>query len=55
MPVTFGALDNYRTEYLHFEVASFKCGYNTIIRRLGLAKFMAIPHYSYIILKMPRP
>jgi hypothetical protein len=36
-------------------VARFDCGYNAIIGRLGLAKFMAIPHYSYIILKMPRP
>jgi hypothetical protein len=33
MLVTFGALDNYRTEFLHFKVARFECGYNTIIRR----------------------
>jgi hypothetical protein len=55
MPVTFGTPDNYRTEYLRFEVASFNCGYNTIISRPGLAKFMAIPHYTYMILKMPGP
>jgi hypothetical protein len=55
MPVTFGTLDNYRTEYLIFEVASFDCGYNAIIGRLGVAKFMAIPHYTYMILKMPGP
>jgi hypothetical protein len=55
MSVTFGTLENYRTEFLRFEVASFDCGYNTIIGRPGLAKFMAIPHYSYIILKMPVP
>jgi hypothetical protein len=36
-------------------VARFDCGYNTIIRRPGLAKFMAIPHYPYMILKMPGP
>jgi hypothetical protein len=53
MPVTFGTLENYRTEFLRFEVASFDCGYNTIIGRPGLAKFMAVPHYSYMILKMP--
>jgi hypothetical protein len=55
MPVTFGTPENYRTEFLRFEVASFNCGYNAIIGRPGLAKFMAIPHYSYMILKMPRP
>jgi hypothetical protein len=53
MPVTFGTPDNYRTEYLRFEVASFDCGYNAIIGMPGLAKFMAIPHYTYMILKMP--
>jgi hypothetical protein len=36
-------------------VARFDCGYNTIIERPGLAKFMAIPHYPYMILKMPEP
>jgi hypothetical protein len=41
------------SEFLRFEVVSFDCGYNTIIGRPGLAKFMAIPHYSYMILKMP--
>ena len=55
MPVTFGTLENYRTEFLRFEVASFDCGYNTIITRPRLAKFMAIPHYTYMILKMLGP
>jgi hypothetical protein len=55
MPVTFGTPENYRTEFLRFEVANFDCGYNAIIGRLGLAKFMAIPHYTYMILKMPGP
>jgi hypothetical protein len=55
MSVTFGTPENYRTEFLRFEVASFDCGYNTIIGRSGLAKFMAIPHYSYMILNMPGP
>jgi hypothetical protein len=55
MPVTFGTPDNYRIEFLRFEVASFDCGYNTIIGRPGLAKFMAIPQYTYMILKMLGP
>jgi hypothetical protein len=55
MPVTFEILENYRTEFLMFEVACFDCGYNAIIGRPGQVKFMAIPHYLYMILKMPRP
>jgi hypothetical protein len=55
MHVTFGTPENYRTEFLRFEVARFDCGYNAIIGRPGLAKFMAIPHYSYMILKMLGP
>jgi hypothetical protein len=55
MPVTFGTPENYRTEFLRFEVASFDCGYNAIIGRPGLAKFMVVPHYTYMILKMPGP
>jgi hypothetical protein len=55
MSVTFGALDNYQTEFLRFKVARFECEYNAIIERLGLAKFIDIPHYPYMILKMPGP
>jgi hypothetical protein len=55
MPVTFRTLENYRTEFLRFEVVCFDCGYNTIIGRPGLEKSMAIPHYLYMILKMPVP
>jgi hypothetical protein len=36
-------------------VANFDCGYNAIIGRPGLAKFMVIPHYTYMTLKMPGP
>jgi hypothetical protein len=53
--VTFETPENYRTEFLRFEVARFDCGYNAIIGSPGLAKFIAIPHYSYMILKMPGP
>jgi hypothetical protein len=55
MSVTFGTPENYRTEFLRFEVANLDCGYNAIIGRPRLAKFMAIPHYTYMILKMPGP
>jgi hypothetical protein len=55
MPVTIGTPENYRTEFLRFEAASFDCGYNAIIGRPGLVKFMAILHYLYMILKMSGP
>ena len=55
MPVTFRTLENYRTEFLRFEVANFDHRYNAIIGRPELTKFMAIPHYTYMILKMPGP
>jgi hypothetical protein len=55
MHVTFGTPENYRSEFRRFEAASFDCGYNAIIGRRGLAKFMVIPHYLYMILKMPGP
>jgi hypothetical protein len=55
MSVTFGTLENYRTEFLRFEVARFDCEYNAIIGRPGLAKFITIPHYPYMTLKMPGP
>jgi hypothetical protein len=36
-------------------VANFDCGYNAIIGKPRLAKFMAILHYTYMILKIPGP
>jgi hypothetical protein len=55
LPVTFGTQANYQTEFIQFEVADFETSYHAIIRRLALAKFMAIPHYPYLLLKMSGP
>jgi hypothetical protein len=55
LPVTFGTEENFRTEYLTFEVADFRSSYHTILGRPMLAKFMAIPHHTYLIMKMPAP
>jgi hypothetical protein len=56
LPVTFGeSRDNYRTEYIKFEVADFETSYHAILGRLAIAKFMAVPHYTYLVLKMPSP
>jgi hypothetical protein len=53
--VTFGTQANYRTEFIQFEVADFETSYHAILGRPTLAKFMAIPHYPYLQLKMPGP
>jgi hypothetical protein len=55
LPVTFGTLTNYRTEFIQFEVVDFETSYHAILGRLALAKFMAIPHYPYLLLKMLGP
>jgi len=55
LPVTFGTPSNYRTEFIKFEVADFESSYHAILGRPALAKFMAIPHYLYLLLKMPGP
>jgi hypothetical protein len=53
-PVTFGETrKNYRTEYIKFEVADFETSYHTILDRPAIAKFMAVPHGTYLVLKMP--
>jgi hypothetical protein len=44
LPVNFGMKDNYRTEYIKFEVADFKSSYHAILGRPALAKFMVVPH-----------
>jgi hypothetical protein len=53
LPVTFGTKDNYRTKYIKLEVADFDSSYHAIFGRPTLAKFMAMPHYVYLLLKMP--
>jgi hypothetical protein len=55
LPVMFGTQANYRTEFIQFEVTDFETSYHAILGRPTLAKFMAIPHYPYLLLKMPGP
>jgi hypothetical protein len=53
LPVTFGTRENYCTEFIKFEVANFKSSDHAILGRPALAKFMAVPHYVYLLLKLP--
>ena len=53
LPVTFGTRDNYHTQDIVFDVVDIPLPYNGILGRPALAKFMAIPHHAYNVLKMP--
>jgi hypothetical protein len=55
LPVTFGTEENFRIEYLNFKVTDFKSSYHAILGRPMLARFMAVPHYTYLVLKMSAP
>jgi hypothetical protein len=53
--VVCGSGENKHKEMLTFEVASFDIGYNCILRRPFLLKFMPVIHTAYAIIKIPRP
>jgi hypothetical protein len=54
--VTFGETrENYRTEYIKFDVADFETSYHAILSRPAITKFMAVPNYTYLVLKMTCP
>ena len=53
LPVTFGEHKNYRTELIDFDVAHIRLPYNAILGYPALAKFMAVTHHGYNVLKMP--
>jgi hypothetical protein len=55
LPVAFGIEENFCIEYLTFEVADFRSSYHAIFGRPMLAMFMAIPHHTYLIMKIPAP
>ena len=38
---------------MNFFVAYFDTTYHTILGRPALTKFMAVPHYVYLVLKIP--
>jgi hypothetical protein len=48
-------LQNIRTETLTFEVVGFSGTYHAILGRPAYAKFMAVPNYTYLKLKIPGP
>jgi hypothetical protein len=55
LEVSCGSGENKRRETLTFEVASFDIGYNCILGRPFLLKFMAVIHTAYATIKMSGP
>jgi hypothetical protein len=53
--VYFGNRQNYRREKLDFEVMDWPSQYHAILGRPAFSRFMAVPHYTYLVLKMPGP
>jgi hypothetical protein len=55
LDVCFGNSSNYRKEKLEFEVMDWPSQYHAILGRPAIAKFMAVPHYAYLTLKIVGP
>jgi len=53
LPVQFSTASNYRVKHINFYVADFNTAYHAILGWPALAKFMVVPHYAYLVLKMP--
>ncbi|XP_066316529.1 uncharacterized protein [Miscanthus floridulus] len=53
LPVMFGDRANFRSEVLTFEVVDFPRSYQAILGRPCYAKFMVVPNYTYLKLKIP--
>jgi hypothetical protein len=55
LDVSFSDNGNFHREKLEFEVMDWPSQYHAILGRLAFAKFMAVPHYTYLALKILGP
>jgi hypothetical protein len=55
LPVCFRTPSNFRKETLTFEVVGFRGTYHAVLGRPCYAKFMVVPNYTYLKLKMLGP
>jgi hypothetical protein len=55
LPIWFGTPSNFHRETLTFEVVGFRGTYHAVLGRPCYAKFMAVPNYTYLKLKMSGP
>jgi hypothetical protein len=55
LSVCFGTPSNFRKETLTFEVVGFRGTYHAVLGRPCYTKFMVVPNYTYLKLKIPGP
>jgi hypothetical protein len=55
LEVLFGGKDNHCRKPIWFEVVDLNSPYHALLGRPALAKFMAVPHYAYLKMKLPGP
>jgi hypothetical protein len=53
--VCFGDQNNFEREKLEFVVMDWPSQYHAILGRPAFARFMVVPHYAYLVLKIPGP
>jgi hypothetical protein len=53
LDVIFGTPSNFRKEKIEFEVVDWPSQYHAILGRPAFARFMVVPHYAYLKLRMP--
>lgn len=55
LEILFGGKEHFRREPIWFEVVDQSSLYHALLGRLVLTKFMAVPHYAYLKMKLPGP
>jgi hypothetical protein len=55
LPICFRTPSNFQNETLTFEVVGFRGTYHAVLGRPCYTKFMVVPNYTYLKLKMPGP
>jgi hypothetical protein len=53
LDVIFGTPSNFRKEKIEFKVVDWPSQYHAILGRPAFARFMVVPHYAYLKLRMP--
>jgi hypothetical protein len=55
LDVCFSDKGNFQIEKLEFEVMDWPSQYHAILGQPAFVRFMAVPHYAYLVLKIPGP
>ena len=55
LEVIFSSPGNFRSEKLLFMIAPLQSSYHALLGRTAFTRFNAVPHYTYLTLKMPGP